>query len=155
MDADGQHDSDDLPKFLRESKAHPRALVLGKPTYGPDVPRIRLTGRQISRVLVWLETFSFAIGDPLLGYRVYPLNETAELTKRCSLGTRMDFDPEIAVRLKWNGLPIRNIPTRVSYPENGFSNFRMVTDNLWMVALHLRLLSRMLLRPFTLLRKGI
>ena len=154
MDADGQHDSDDLPKFLHESQAHPSALILGKPAYGPDVPRIRLAGRQISRVLVWLETFSFAISDPLLGYRVYPIRETVEVLSRHSLGRRMDFDPEIAVRLNWNGVAVRNISTQVSYPVNGFSNFRLFGDNLSMVCLHLRLLLTMLRRQFAGVPRG-
>jgi 1-acyl-sn-glycerol-3-phosphate acyltransferase len=148
MDADGQHDSADVPKFLRESEANPTTLILGKPEYGPDVPRIRLAGRQLSRVLVWLETFSFAISDPLLGFRVYPIEQTIELMGRISLGKRMDFDPEVVVRLKWDGMPVRNISTRVSYPPNGFSNFRFVADNASMVALHCKLLLHMVVRPF-------
>jgi 1-acyl-sn-glycerol-3-phosphate acyltransferase len=146
MDADGQHHSADLPKFLHEAQTNPDALILGTPTYGPDVPRVRLIGRQISRVLVWFETFSFAISDPLLGYRVYPLSETVPLIERRTMGQRMDFDPEIAVRLKWSGVPVRNVRTRVCYPENGHSNFRMVADNISMVALHFRLFGGMLRR---------
>jgi hypothetical protein len=146
MDADGQHDSADLPQFLQEAGTNPNALILGTPTYGPDVPRMRLIGRQFSRVLVWLETFSFAISDPLLGYRVYPLAETVALTHQHEFGKRMDFDPEIAVRLKWSGVRVRNVRTRVCYPENGHSNFRMVADNISMVALHLRLLAGALRR---------
>ena len=146
MDADGQHDSADLPKFLNEARANPGSLILGTPTYGPDVPRVRLIGRQFSRLLVWFETFSFAISDPLLGYRVYPLNETVALTRKHGFGKRMDFDPEIAVRLKWSGMAVRNVRTRVCYPENGHSNFRMLADNLSMVALHLRLLGGALRR---------
>ena len=146
MDADGQHNSADLPKFLHEARTNPNSLILGTPTYGPDVPRVRLIGRQFSRLLVWFETFSFAISDPLLGYRVYPLNETVALTHRHELGKRMDFDPEIAVRLNWSGMPVRNLRTRVCYPENGHSNFRMVADNLSMIALHVRLLGGALRR---------
>ena len=45
MDADGQHNSADLPKFLHEARTNPTSLVLGTPTYGRDVPRVRLIGR--------------------------------------------------------------------------------------------------------------
>ena len=152
MDADGQHAAEDLPKFLRESQAHPEALILGKPEFGADVPRARLAGRQVSRILVWLETFSFAIADPLVGYRVYPLKETVGLTSTLAFGQRMDFDPEIAVRLSWQGVPIRNVSTKILYPAGGLSNFRFFTDNVYMVALHLRLLAALLLRPFARIR---
>jgi glycosyltransferase involved in cell wall biosynthesis len=148
MDADGQHNAKDLGKFLSESRARPEALILGTPKYGREVPRVRLLGRQISRVLVWLETFSFAISDPLLGFRVYPLKETIDVLDHARLGERMDFDPEIAVRLKWRGLPIKNIPTRVIYPPDGLSNFALVRDNVLMVCLHLRLWADLFRQPF-------
>jgi hypothetical protein len=148
MDADGQHETEDLDRFLSEARARPEALILGTPKYGPEVPRVRLMGRQISRVLVWIETFSFAISDPLLGFRVYPLKETVGVLNEVRLGRRMDFDPEIAVRLKWRGLPIKNIPTRVIYPPGGHSNFAMVRDNLLMVFLHVRLWVDLLRQPF-------
>ena len=146
LDADGQHDPTDAALFLGEARAFPEALILGRPTYGIDVPRVRLAGRQLSRVLVWLETLSFDIGDPLLGYRVYPLRTTMELVNHQRLGTRMDFDPEIAVRLSWCGVPVRNIATRVFYPPGGLSHFRMLADNLRMVWLHVRLLAGMFRR---------
>jgi glycosyltransferase involved in cell wall biosynthesis len=154
MDADGQHDVNDLVKFLRESRARPEALILGTPKYGPEVPRVRLMGRQLSRVLVWLETFSFAISDPLLGFRVYPLRETVKVLDSVRLGERMDFDPEIAVRLKWRGLPIKNIPTRVIYPPGGLSNFAFVRDNVLMVCLHFRLWGDLLRQPFRHTSRG-
>lgn len=154
IDADGQHDPNDLGKFLSESRAQPEAVILGTPKYGPEVPRVRLVGRQLSRVLVWLETFSFAISDPLLGFRVYPLKETIGVLDSARLGERMDFDPEIAVRLKWRGLPIKNIPTRVIYPPGGLSNFAFVRDNVLMVYLHLRLWADLVRRPFNSMFRG-
>ena len=49
-----------------------------------------------------------------------------------TLGDAMDFDPEIAVRLVWNGVEVRNLPTRVRYvsrEEGGVSHFRIGRDN--------------------------
>jgi glycosyltransferase involved in cell wall biosynthesis len=146
MDADGQHAVEDVPLFIRESRSFPDALVLGTPRFGPDVPKMRLAGRQISRWLIWVETLSFDIDDPLFGFRVYPLTTTVKLLDHHQLGGRMDFDPEIAIRLKWSGTPVRNIPTRVSYPAGGLSNFRMFADNLLMVWLHVRIFASILRR---------
>ena len=116
IDADGQHDVEDLPKFIEVARNNPKALVLGTPVFGPDVPKSRLAGRQLSRWLIWLETFSFDINDPLFGYRVYPLEPTMKIVRSRQLGERMDFDPEIAVRLKWAGVPVQTIPSAVRYP---------------------------------------
>jgi glycosyltransferase involved in cell wall biosynthesis len=149
IDADGQHQPADVSLFLELSAKSPEALVLGCPVFGSDVPWHRLIGRQFSRVLVWLETCSFAIRDPLFGFRVYPLGPTVSILTRHKPGERMDFDPEIAVRLKWAGVPVLSLPSRVIYPEMGKSNFRMVADNVGMVALHLKLLGEGVLRLFS------
>jgi hypothetical protein len=66
----------------------------------------------------------------------------------------MDFDTDILVRLYWQDVPLRWLPTQVRYPLDGVSHFRMVLDNLRMTALHLRLLGGMTLRlPLLLGRK--
>lgn len=54
----------------------------------------------------------------------------------------MDFDPEVAVRMVWNGARVVNLPTRVRYPDagrGGSSHYRLVRDNLAMTLLHSRL----------------
>lgn len=146
IDADGQHDVTDVPRFLAESRADPRALVCGKPIYDDSVPRARLYGRYVTHVFVWIETLSLAIQDSMCGYRLYPLEPACAEIARKPLPARMDFDTEIAVRLIWRGLPVRNLPTRVIYPENGLSHFRMWRDNLRISAMHTRLLLGMLPR---------
>src|SRR5262249_48127900 len=61
------------------------------------------------------------------------------------LGDRMEFDPEIVVRLAWDGVPIVNVPTRVRYFPGGLSNFRMVRDNALIVRAYTRLVLARLL----------
>jgi glycosyltransferase involved in cell wall biosynthesis len=154
IDADGQHNAHDIDRFLAEATAYPAALILGKPLFGPDVPLSRYLGRKISQWCVWVETLSWAIGDPLCGFRLYPLAATVALIKRTRVGARMDFDPDIAVRLYWAGIEMRNIETRVSYPEGGMSHFRLFRDNVRISWMHTRLLAGMLVRiPQLLLRR--
>lgn len=151
IDADGQHDTDDAPRFLDVARAHPRALVCGTPVYDASVPRARLYGRYVTHVCVWLETLSLAIRDSMCGYRLYPLEATCAEIERKPPPARMDFDTEIAVRLVWRGVPVANLPTRVTYPENGLSHFRMFRDNLRISVMHTRLLFGMLPRAPRLL----
>lgn len=148
LDADGQHDARDLPKVLDLSRRHPDALLLGKPLFGPDVPPARKWGRWISRAWAWAETLSFDIGDPLCGFRCYPLEATLRVINSWSLGKRMDFDPEMTVLLHWEKVPIINFDTRVLYPVGGISNFRLWRDNVGLVRLNTRLLFRLLLSNF-------
>jgi hypothetical protein len=102
---------------------------------------------------VWAETLSWAIGDPLCGFRLYPLAATVALLRCTRVGARMDFDPDIAVRLYWAGVAIRNVETRVVYPKGGMSHFRMFRDNVRISWMHARLLAGMLVRIPQLLRR--
>jgi predicted LPLAT superfamily acyltransferase len=58
----------------------------------------------------------------------------------------MDFDPEILVRLHWQGTPVEELVTRVHYPEQGHSNFHVLKDNALISLMHVRLVAGMLLR---------
>ena len=144
VDADGQHDLADLPALLAEARQHPAALVSGRPLYDDSVPKGRLYGRYITHVWVWIETLSFAIKDSMCGFRVYPLASTCALLERVALGRRMDFDTEVMVRLHWAGVPMRFVPTRVIYPVDGRSHFRLFRDNLDISWMHTRLVYRLL-----------
>lgn len=156
LDADAQHDASDAPRFLAAATLRPDALVLGEPRFGPEAPRARRWGRSISKFWVWVETGSFAIADPLCGYRCMPLAETVGVLDRTACGNHMDFDPEIAVRLHWAGVPIVNVPTRVRYFADGISHFDLLRDN-WRISwAHTRLVIGMLVRlPRRLLAPGV
>jgi glycosyltransferase involved in cell wall biosynthesis len=154
IDADGQHNAGDVPRFLAEGLTHPNALICGQPIFDESVPRARLYGRYVTHVCVWLETLSFTLRDSMCGFRLYPIEATCAEIDRAPLPARMDFDTEVAVRLMWRGVQVRNLPTRVTYPENGLSHFRMLHDNLRISAMHTRLLLGMLPRaPLLLWRK--
>ncbi|TBR39795.1 MULTISPECIES: glycosyltransferase family 2 protein [Dyella] len=154
IDADGQHQVDDVPRFLAEARACPAGMICGKPIYDDSVPKGRLYGRYVTHVCVWIETLSTALADSMCGYRLYPLEATCAEIRRKPFPARMDFDTEAAVRLIWRGVPVRNLPTRVIYPENGLSHFRMWRDNIRISAMHTRLLMGMLARmPMLLWRK--
>lgn len=143
LDADGQHDTADIPRFVRAMTAHPSAAVLGQPVFGDDVPRARLWGRQLSRGLVWLACGSTTVRDPLCGFRGLPLAAAVSVIDSAHTGNRMSFDPEFSVRLFRAGLPIVTLPTRVSYPTDGVSHFDMLRDNLRLAGTYARLLAEL------------
>jgi glycosyltransferase involved in cell wall biosynthesis len=154
IDADGQHDCADVPKFLALGAAQPLAAICGQPIFDDSVPKGRLYGRYITHFWVWVETLSFAIGDSMCGYRLYPLTSTCELIESVPIPKRMDFDTAIAVHLAWRGVRFINVPTRVIYPVGGLSHFKMWADNWRITKMHTRLVFGMLLRlPILLARK--
>jgi glycosyltransferase involved in cell wall biosynthesis len=147
VDADGQHDLADVPRFLAAARAEPEAVICGRPIFDASIPRIRFVSRYITHVLVWLQTLSFsAVRDSMCGFRLYPVATVLEVVDRDGVGRRMDFDVELLVKLVWRGHVLRWLDTRVSYPVDGISHFRMLYDNLRLAGMHLRLLLGMLWR---------
>ncbi|ELX09999.1 glycosyl transferase family 2 [Janthinobacterium sp. HH01] len=154
IDADGQHDTADVPAFLDQAAAHPDAVIAGHPVYDESVPKARLYGRYATHIWVWINTLSFDIKDSMCGFRVYPVAPVNALAARRPIGARMNFDTDILVRLFWDGLQVINLPTRVSYPSDGVSHFRVWRDNVLISWMHTKLFFGMLPRiPRLLARK--
>jgi glycosyltransferase involved in cell wall biosynthesis len=148
LDADGQHPVEDIPRFMAASAARPQAMILGRPIFGPEVPLERLHGRKLSVGLARLEILGRGIDDPLFGFRVYPAAALQRALAGTSGARGFDFDPEVAVRLFWAGVPAVNVaaPCRyLSKSEGGVSHFNYARDNLKLVWLHTRLLVQLLL----------
>jgi len=154
IDADGQHDARDIPRFLAAAAAEPDAVICGTPVYDESVPKARLIGRYATHIWVWINSLSLEIRDSMCGFRVYPVAPVVRLIDEARLGRRMDFDPEVLVRLHWRGMKIVSLPTRVTYPQDGLSHFRLGLDNWLITKMHARLAVGMLLRsPMLLWRK--
>lgn len=146
VDADGQHDLRDVATFMQVSQQNPEALICGYPQYDASVPKGRLYARYLTHVWVWINSLSLQIPDSMCGFRVYPLAPTLALINSVKLGKRMDFDPEILVRLAWRNQPMRWLPTQVHYPRDGLSHFRLFHDNALISGMHTKLFFGMLLR---------
>ena len=154
VDADGQHDLSALGTLVQAARDNPGALISGRPVYDVSIPRGRLIARWLTHIWVWIETLSMRIADSMCGFRVYPLAATLRVLDHAKVGQRMDFDPEIMVRLFWSGVAPFHIPVRVIYPEGNTSNFRLLQDN-WLISrMHTRLVFSMLFHlPWILARR--
>lgn len=153
LDADGQHDPADVPRFLQVALRHPDALVLGVPTFDEGAPWSRLYGRRVSTFWVAIETLSRVIPDALCGFRTIPLRPTIELLERRHLGDRMEFDPALVVGLVWQGVPVATVSTHVRYRRDGRSHFQPWRDNVRISTMHARLCFGMLGRMPGLVRR--
>ena len=146
IDADGQHNTADLPIFLEASKQQPLAIICGKPVFDESAPKARIYGRKVTDFWVALETLSLKIKDGLCGFRVYPLSQIENVLDHFYLGNRMDFDTELLVKAVWMDVPLLFIKTHVIYPEQNVSHFNYLRDNLMLIRLHTRLMLGMLIR---------
>jgi polyprenyl-phospho-N-acetylgalactosaminyl synthase len=154
IDADGQHDTGDIPSMLSEAQAHQKAIITAAPVFAEDAPLIRLMGRKLTNFWVGVETLSLSSLDTMCGFRIYPLSPVLAILGSYRPGLRMNFDIEILVRSKWEGIEVRKIPSRVSYPSDGLSHFRPVADNVLISLAHVRLVLGMLTRlPRLIARK--
>ena len=146
VDADGQHELGDIPRFLAEARAFPEALILGRPVFDETQPKGRAFARQISTFWVNAETGGGVITDPQCGFRVYPLAAAIAADAR---GDHMEFDQELPVLMVWGGAPVVNLPTKVRYlssDEGGISHYDVLRDTLRITRLHFRLMATRLVR---------
>lgn len=153
VDADGQHALEDVPRFVALAHQRPDDVICGQPVFDASVPRKRLYLRYLTHVMVWVNTLSLELVDSMCGFRMYPLERTLSVIQAEPPGRRMDFDVEVLVRLYWRGLSVSWVPTRVTYPIGGVSQFRLFRDNLLITAMHTRLFFGMLRRAPRLLAR--
>lgn len=153
IDADDQHNVNDIPRFITAAGQNPTALILGQPKFDENAPLSRVYGRKITNFWIIINTLSTAIADGMCGFRCYPLAAVMSLLDTTRIAEGMAFDIDIIVRLYWRGLSVINIPTNVNYHDNGVSHFRLLEDNLLITKTHARLFLGMLMRfPLLLYR---
>jgi glycosyltransferase involved in cell wall biosynthesis len=153
IDADGQHDINDIAVFLAAGTQHPNAMILGKPLFDPSAPKGRVYGRRVTNFWIAINTLSLQIADGMCGFRLYPLAAVEELIATTPIAKRMDFDIDIVVRLYWQGVDTINIQTAVQYPYDGVSHFKMWRDNVMISKAHAKLFFGMLPRLPQLLKR--
>ncbi|MGJ8654543.1 MAG: glycosyltransferase family 2 protein [Opitutaceae bacterium] len=143
MDADGQHPGDSIEPLMLMSQQDGNTVVMGQPIFGPEVPKARLYGRRLTIFWTELETLYAGLGDTLFGMRVYPLAPLCKVMHATGFARGYDFDPEVAVRLVWEGVRPVQLPVPVRYfteEEDGVSHFHYLRDNVKLTALHFRLM---------------
>lgn len=147
IDADGQHDLDDLRAMIALSEANPEALIAGTPVYDDSVPSARKWGRKLTNFWAGVNATSLSMPDAMCGFRIYPVATSLRTARSLNLRSlRMAFDAEILVKAHWAGMPIIASPVHVTYPAGNTSNFHMLRDNIGLSEMHTRLFFGMLAR---------
>jgi glycosyltransferase involved in cell wall biosynthesis len=135
LDADGQHDPSEIPRFLRASEGGAHVVVGCRMDDVSTMPWIRKwTNQATSAVLSRLA--HVRIRDSQSGYRLI----RAEVLQDLELvSNRYDLESEILVRAARRGFRIAEVPIRTIY-AGGPSSIRPGVDALRFVRLVLRLL---------------
>jgi len=129
LDGDGQHNPEDAKELLRGIGSDEKVIVIGcrqgmeKEQNAPWTSRF---GRKFSNFWVW------AAGGPRVmdsqsGFRLYPVPEVLQLGVKAK---RYQFEVEILVKARQQGIIIREVPVGVIYQPKGerISHFRPWLD---------------------------
>jgi len=125
IDADGQHDPDDIRSFLQAHCDYPEAVITGSRMEEPDqIPRSRHNSMLVGGFFISLAANQF-IEDTQCGFRLYPLSviESISLLKE-----RYVTETEILIKAGDSGREIRSLPITVLYPPGCPTHFRSFRD---------------------------
>lgn len=143
LDADGQHQPEEIKNFFPKVGKHPASILIGVRDFdAPNVPGSSRFGRTFSNFWIQLET-GISLEDTQSGFRAYPVALVSQLPLRSS---RFDFEIEVLVRAAWAGLGLHSVPISVWYPpaHERVSSFDKKKDNLRLTRMHARLVGRRL-----------
>lgn len=128
MDSDGQHQAEDLPKFIAAIRQNPAAIIVGdRDMTAPDVPGSSKFGKNFTNFWLKVET-GITVADGQSGFRAYPVKAVNALR---TWFNRYEFEVEILARAAWADMPITALPIHVDYHPEGqrISHFRPFWDN--------------------------
>ncbi len=137
IDADAQHNPDDIPEFLSTLRENPGTVIIGYREFDHTTPKSSRFGRWFGTLWFRIETLGVPIKDTQCGFRIYPAPIFNTLDIRCS---RMDFDVEILILAAQHGIKIIEIPIQVRYftGDDRVTHFRPLQDNWLMAKLHFK-----------------
>ncbi|WPR75905.1 DUF2062 domain-containing protein [Algoriphagus sp. NG3] len=126
LDSDGQHEPDNILDLLAELEhLEEETVLMGSRNMAQDgIPKKSSFGNSFSNFWFWVDT-GIKLSDTQTGFRAYPLTA---ITRKKWFTRKFEFEIEVIVRLAWEGIPVKEVPIRVNYPEDRVSHFRPFTD---------------------------
>ena len=122
LDADGQHDPDEIPLFIEAFRAGEGDIIIGQRTFG-QMPRVRQTANRVGN---WLLGFAMGqhVPDNQSGYRL--LSRSVLRTIRPT-SSRFEAEVEILLRAQLAGYRIGWVPIKTIYADE-VSHYRPLRD---------------------------
>jgi len=127
LDADGQHDPADLPRFLDAARSRGDDLVVGARTLGEGMPGLRAFGNRVSSKIIGALA-GCPIPDSQSGYRLHARALVDSVVPAISPDARgFLFETELLVRAGRQGYRIGSVPIATVYADQG-SHFHPGTE---------------------------
>jgi glycosyltransferase involved in cell wall biosynthesis len=135
IDADGQHDPADLPRFLAAAPGH--ELVVGARTLGKGMPGLRALGNRVSSWYIGVLAGQ-RIPDSQSGYRLHARALLDSVVPAIEGAGGFLFETELLVRAGRQGYRIGSVPIATVYADQG-SHFHPATELPRFLSLFVRL----------------
>lgn len=151
VDADGEHFSDEIPRFLQRLKEDPEALWIGARTLPTEQKQAFREKMHRSFSNSWIKFFTgVKLRDTMSGFRLYPLYPLEPLTLKSN---RFDYEQEVLLEASWVGVPLKEFPVQeIESPiDDAISHFHPVKDLLRIHRVHIRAMLRHM-NPFSSLK---
>ena len=115
LDADGQHDPEEIPAFLKTYQVNQADLIIGERDFN-QIPSVRRLANTLGR---W--SFSWAVGQPVSdnqsGYRLISSRMMEAMLRSSESG--FEFEVEMIVVCIQRGYVLEWVPIRTIYREEG------------------------------------
>ncbi|HPA18575.1 MAG TPA: DUF2062 domain-containing protein [Verrucomicrobiae bacterium] len=135
IDADGQHNPDEIPGFAAATRLHPDAFIIGvRDLVKENAPLGRRITNDLSTFWFKVQT-GVPLTDTLCGFRSYPLRAINRLRVRSQ---HYAYELDIMVKAAWAGISLRAQPVSADYaaPTSRLSHFDPWRDMLRISLLH-------------------
>jgi glycosyltransferase involved in cell wall biosynthesis len=139
LDSDGQHDPDEIPRFLGAAAAGDPALVVG--SRRGDLASMPWLRRQTNLFMSWVVSrfASQSIPDSQNGFRLIATRVLREIPLTT---THFETESELLVGASRRGFRIGSVPVSTIYRVGGHSHIRKVPDTWRFLKLCARLATR-------------
>jgi glycosyltransferase involved in cell wall biosynthesis len=129
IDADGQHDPAEIPKFTKQMGKNENCLIIGSRDFSSaKIPLASRLGRKCSNLAFRLIT-NISLTDTQSGFRAYPLEKLS--TQHINNKDRYDFEIDMLLKAAMSGIQVKEIRISVYYSEETkkSSNFKPILDS--------------------------
>jgi len=127
LDADGQHDTEEIKNFLEiVEKDNPDLIIGNRMADTKNMPFIRLATNIITSWMISVISRS-KVSDVQSGFKYIK----TDVLKNIKLETgNFDTEPEIIMKSSWSGYNIVNMPVKTIYHKNFTSHVNPLTDTI-------------------------
>lgn len=131
LDADGQHNPDDLPKFFEHIKKFPEAFIIGARKIAThQTPKIRLLANKMADFFMSIAARK-RLCDTQSGFRYYPASFLKQVISNSCRPHRFAFEAEILIAAVKNGLPVHYVDIQSCYPAGARASHYQLGKDTW------------------------